>query len=205
MSYIADAEVAKAEAVLEPYNAAITSIRSNGDLSDQGRVTALARAYVEAEDAMVAVRESRAEVKLTNKADLVREIFGSAGTSGADAISARDADDRASQLDGGREASVLLERAEANGDTVLARAIAQKAYSEGHETFGGGDWSDVLDAYVTKRPELAVKIQELNENQRHTAGMAIHSGFIFNVVKPAELERWSMTDIRGTAANPTIE
>lgn len=201
MAYIEDAEVNKAEAILEPYNAAIMRIRNDADLSPEGRMRAFARVYLKTEDEMAALRESRAEVKTKTKTDLVREIFGAAGTSGADAISARDADDRAAHLDTSREALTLLERAEANGDQVLARSIAQRAYSEGAGLFGISDWSDVLDAYTAKRPNIAAKLLELEQSQRNSAGIAMHTAFIFSVQKPTELDRYSMTNIRAAAVS----
>jgi hypothetical protein len=196
MAYIEDAEVKRAEAILEPFNATVTSVRNNADLSREGRDRAIAAAYFKADEAMSSLRESLDKVKVKTATDLIQEIFGAASAVGADAIGARDADDRAAMLEGASDALPLLARAEANGDQVLARAIALRAYSE-QGIFG--DWHEVLDAYTATHPNVAQKIEELAATQRQSTQSAVHAGIIFSVWKPSEIERWSGTAIRAAA------
>lgn len=60
------------------------------------------------------------------KRSLTRELFGATSVSGSDAISMRDALDRADSLNSPGQALELLDRAERSGDRHLAQAVAQR-------------------------------------------------------------------------------
>jgi hypothetical protein len=173
--------------------------RSNGNLSDQGRLSAIAAAYLRATAEMDQLRQGfqggrdqRAEV-------LEVDLFGAPSTVGADAISARDADDRSASLNTADEALALLQRAEVNGDKVLARAIALRAYGESRSPIGGWAWGPVVDAYTARRPEVAAKMAELTQARRRDVQVSLGRAFIFIVDKPREIGRLSDTQIRALA------
>jgi hypothetical protein len=192
----------QATAIAESYNADITRIRNNGDLSQEGRVKALAKVWVTADAEMTKLREQYDGQTVTRREDLTQTVFGADATSGSDAISARDADDRAAQLDTAANGLALLERAEVNKDEVLAQAIARRAYTEVTSPLGfGSEWTAVLDAYVTRRPAVAAKIEELAAAERFTIQDSFRLAGLFFLVKPDELERMSATSILAYAGS----
>jgi hypothetical protein len=127
------------------------------------------------------------------------DLFGSVSSLGADAISARDADDRAAQLKTRDEALALLARAESNSDQVLARAIALRAFTNVQQPLSAGAWRPVLDAYCTSRPTIATKLAELAEARRSSVEKSFGRSVIFSLNKPRELERMSDSQIQAAA------
>ena len=127
------------------------------------------------------------------------DLFGSVSSLGADAISARDGDDRAAQLKTRGEALALLARAESNGDQALARAIALRAFTEAQQPLSAGAWVPVLDAYCTSRPTVATKLAELAEARQSSAEKSFGRSVIFSLNKPRELERMSGSHIQAAA------
>lgn len=169
------------------FNATVTAIRSNGDLTEEARLRRLAQAWTNAEANMGTLRHSWQGTSQVSAESLSKQVFGAADTSGADAISVRDADDRASRLEDAGDALSLLRRAEDNGDVVLSRAIAQHAFGRRNEFFGG-DWAGVVDAYSAAHPEVAAKILELANLRTDSINTGLASAFVFSIHKPSELD-----------------
>lgn len=173
--------------------------RADADLSAAGKRKALADDYTRLMDDMERLRttaEGTAErtVKLT-----VREAFGAGVADGASAISARDADDRASRLESSDEALNLLARADMNGDEVLARAIAMRAYNEYvNDPFQGRKWAEVVNTFAEDRPNIEKKIETLEE-QRKSQSNWLQAGVTFWLPKPSELTGLSTEQIRALA------
>ena len=92
-----------------------------------------------------------------------------------------------------------LARAEKNGDQVLARSIAMRAFEESRNRIGGYAWGPVIDAYTASRPEVASKMEELAEAQRQSAAKSLGRAMIFSLSKPRELQRMSDTQIQALA------
>jgi uncharacterized glyoxalase superfamily protein PhnB len=185
----------RAGAIQAAFNAEVTATRSNGDLTPDAKLRRLARAWTDAEVKMGELRQSWQGSAEQSAESLTKQIFGSTNTAGADAISVRDADDRASRLEDAGEALALLQRADDNGDAVLARAIAQHAFGKRNEFFGG-DWGGVVDAYAQTHPHVAEKITTLASLRTDTVKTGIASAITFSIFKPAELEqiRWSQME-----------
>jgi hypothetical protein len=94
------------------------------------------------------------------------------------------------------EALALLARAESNGDQVLARAIALRAFTEAQQPISAGAWRPALDAYCASRPTIASK---LAETRRSSAEKSFGRSMIFSLNKPPELERMSNSQIQAAA------
>jgi hypothetical protein len=155
MSGISQAQVDQAANINDAMNRSIDAVRSNGDLTQDARVRGIAIAYVRADHEMTQLRESIEGNAEKTKDDLMRAVFGSVSAIGQDGISARDADDRAAQIEDPAEANRLLDRAETNGDTVLSRAIALRAFTEFDSPLGGTAWGDVLESSAARHPRSA--------------------------------------------------
>lgn len=100
----------KAADIERRLNQFVAATQSNDNLSAEGRRKRLAAHYLDAVAAMRKLRESLEGKEEQTAHDLRVDLFGSASSLGADAISARDADDRAAQLKTRDEALALLAR-----------------------------------------------------------------------------------------------
>lgn len=190
----------QAGAIQSNFNATVTQVRSNGDLTEDAKLRRLARAWTDAEARMGELRQSWQGRSTESAESLTKQVFGAAGTSGADAISVRDADDRASRLEDADEALSLLRRAEDNGDVVLSRAIALHAFGKRNEFFGG-DWAGVVDAYAEAHPQVAEKIVKLATLRTDTINTSVASAFVFSIFKPSELDRVRSTQLTALLAD----
>lgn len=190
MPEITEAVAAKASEIQAQLSTVSQNVRTNGELTSAGRERALAIAYMAAKDAMDTLVETWQGTSETTASQLAKDLFGAIDARGADAISLRDAGDRAAQLETPEAALILLARANNTGDEVLARAIAEHAWSQ-RSTFFGGPWRAVVDAYAVERNEVATKLEELNAASANDVRINLAAGFIFSLPKPVELERHS--------------
>lgn len=87
-------------------------------------------------------------------ARLERQIFGARTSADPMAmIAARDADDRAAQLESADDAGGMLHRALRSGDSVLALAVARRAVEAG--------WAEVTDQFKAERPDQGQAFDDL--------------------------------------------
>jgi hypothetical protein len=178
----------KAGAIQRNLASSVAAVRENAELSTDGKVRRLARAYRDASRAMNKLREDWQGKAAVDSRSLGRDLFGTASAVGADAISVRDADDRAARVERVGDALDLMHRAHENGDEVLVRALAQRAYRERSNPFGGG-WAPVLDTYVEMHPEVGEKLAQLEDARRNNLRNSVTAGLIFSVPRPPELGR----------------
>ncbi|SDD89932.1 hypothetical protein [Nocardioides lianchengensis] len=181
----------QAALIQDRFNATVTETREDPDLTTDAKMRRLAGAWVDAEARMGTLRQSFEGGSQQSVESLTKQAFGATGASGADAISVRDADDRASRLEDADEALKLLRRAEGNGDTVLSRAIAQHAFGRRNDFFGG-DWAGVVDAYSEAHPQVASKISELANLRSESIKSGFAAAFVFSIHKPSELDRMGL-------------
>ncbi|WP_030543103.1 hypothetical protein [Streptomyces albus] len=160
---------------------AVQRIEARRELSDQAKRVAIARAYREARDHITAAGQQAIEQIETQRRTLTRRAFGQEGTADPTAaISRRDADTRAAQLEKPAEAARLLARAERNGDEHLARAIAAHAAELG--------WSDVLGEYVGSRPDTADTITQLRQlPDTSDPSFKLQHAMTYSVAQPPQL------------------
>jgi hypothetical protein len=198
-------QIAAAAQIRAGLEAAVNRARADDTLSTVGRQRHIARAYKAAETEMAGIRINHAGGAAVTAEHLQRELFGADQVAGTDAISVRDAEDRAAQLQSGGEALALLRRAERNNDQVLARAVAAKAFEAAQDFIGGAAWSPVIDAYTETRPDIAGKLQQLVDTQRNGVSDAINSAGWTWLGKPDELARVSEGQLEALTVddNPT--
>jgi hypothetical protein len=200
MAQLDTATANKATAISQAYNVEVQAICSNADLTAEARTRGLARVYVAAKTEMVALKETWQRGNATSEADLIRAAFGTPSTSGADAIAARDADDRAALIQTAAEGRAVLARAETNKDAGLARSIALRAYNEVTSFYGDNEWGDVLNAFADARPGMADKLNELSEVRRSTVQGDLIGEAYFLVAVPPDLQSLTEYRIRAIAA-----
>lgn len=165
---------------------AINSALANQSLSAAGQRLAAATAQLTAQRSMDALQnnfESGAQLTAT---DLERRLFGSpTPVTGADAVSMRDANDRASQLTDPGEALSMMQTALMTGDDLLARAIARQAYGMRNSPLGAlGGWGDVLDAYAEQNPTFASQLRQYSDATASALRDSV-DGLIFYLPSPS--------------------
>lgn len=154
----------KAESIRNRLESTVKAVKADADLTPEGQHRKIDEAHQSAKSQMDELRVGWKATKEKNAESAVREVFGAPHASGADAISVRDAEDRASSLETANEARDLMARAKRNGDTTLERAIAREAYQRNNDQLGGHHWAQILDDYIADRPVAAKKLQALRDN-----------------------------------------
>jgi hypothetical protein len=180
----------RAQQVQEDYNRRVVEVRSNPDLSDDGRQRQLAALYQDTRGELNKYAEAEREQLTTRRADLERELFGARKSMGMDAatlaISTRDAADRASQISSAADAQRLLAQAEATGDDILARAVARVSVQRSDSGIRSHNeaWEGVLRSYLETRPGLMSTVEELAEIESLSAPRVFSP---FAVAPPADV------------------
>lgn len=155
----------RAERIQQTYAATVARIRSDHDLTDEARGRRLAEAWRTTRAKLDELRTAEQTRLAKREQELERKLFGTGWLDGAsEAISNRDAQDRASRLARSDEATRLLRRAEQNGDQALARAIAHHALQQSRQApspQASRDWDSVVGAFLDARPHTAPVVEEL--------------------------------------------
>jgi hypothetical protein len=152
----------------------VAALRADGDLSSEGLQRKLAEAYAKARAELKTLASSEQTDLVARKATLEQRFFGTrketVGDPASQAISARDAADRAAQLQTPAEAMDLLQRAESNGDDILAAAVVRHALASSSSGIRQVDdrWDEVGRAYLDARPHLMPVAEELAEIEQLT-------------------------------------
>lgn len=186
-----------ARQIHDTYQAQLARIESNRTYSDDAKRAMSARAYKQAAAQLEELRQAEVDTIVRRRAALQRRMFGQAGTADAQTVIARrDANDRAAKFDDPRTATDALQRAEMEGDTLMAQAIASRAAQYG--------WGDVLSTYATDRPGFAEAAAEFNQlpdpddiefKFRHTGQfIAVPPSSLANA-NPGEVDRLAQQDL----------
>ncbi|MET7619031.1 hypothetical protein [Streptomyces sp. NPDC005408] len=148
-----------AEEIRQQLNNKARAINSKRDLAPRAKQTMLARAYVEARDAIAQLREEEIAAIGHERAKLDRKLFGTNGFSPDPqaVIARRDANDRAARFETPREAEHALRRADREGDHIMAKAIAARAADHSGEPA----WSALVHQYVADRPNEAETLKAM--------------------------------------------
>ncbi|MGW0750385.1 hypothetical protein [Streptomyces sp. NPDC002587] len=154
--------------------------------SVRAKQTMIARAYIEARDALDQLKTDEVARISRQRQQLDRKLFGTNGFSPDPnaVIARRDANDRAAKLETPAEAQHALRRAEREGDRIMAKAIAAKAadYS------GDPSWAQLLHTYVADKPEEAATLQAMQELPDTSDGMwQMRAAIEYSVPTPSAL------------------
>ncbi|MGI8614623.1 MAG: hypothetical protein ACR2KL_11880, partial [Nocardioidaceae bacterium] len=131
---------------------------------------------------------------------LSRELFGATSSVGVDAISSRDAADRAAAVESPEEALSLLQRADRGGDRVLVRAIASHATDEASDPITGFSWLPVLDAFASSYGSgadlISNKLTQLLDLRRPgDATTSLSTAAVFYTPRPSEIQRMTQGEL----------
>ncbi|MFF1876031.1 hypothetical protein, partial [Kitasatospora herbaricolor] len=144
----------KASELLAQYDSQLDNIRSNANLSAQGRQDAIAKLWGRTAKALNALSDSLIGARKNQRSSLERQVFGlKLGAPTEDVVSYRDANERVSEINDAREADDLLSSAVLGSDTILAKALLARAFANG--------WVDIVNAYVAAYPNTEPAVDDL--------------------------------------------
>lgn len=182
------------------YRKALDEIRGDISLSELGKQQLMARAWTNTRAELARLTQLDFDTHVARYDTLEKSVFGTTATSGADAVSARDADDRAGRLDNAESALDALLKTERNSDPVLARAIVLRAWEMG--------WDTVVDRYAITHPKVTSQLAELGSLKRHLTDRASKLGGNIaggGLPRPTELDGLSLAQINEYgSAEPTL-
>lgn len=171
-------------------------VRNNAMLSPEARQAFMAELYVAARRTMDVLQEGSGAATARSLADAKRRLYGIddilASASPSEkitaAISFRDAQDRAGQLENESQARTLLDTADRSGDELLARAVGSWAIDNGDQ--------DLTEQYLAGRPAQAQALADLQQMSRPLNAATM---FEFALPRPPELSAYSDTAIDSLA------
>ncbi|WP_432169726.1 hypothetical protein [Streptomyces sp. 1222.5] len=163
----------------------VQHIRGRRDLTATAQRVAIARAYQDAEQRMAQLHEAASERFQRDRQRLERQLFGGTDSFGADAVNQRQAREMASQITDPQQASDAYHRAQRDGDTAYARAIASHAADMATVPLIGAAWGKVVQQYTQGSPARAEAYEQLSNLSEPGKG----TDWTYVVPSPSELGR----------------
>lgn len=165
---------ADAAKLIEAFREYEASVKSDPTLTLEGKYQKLDGRKDQLKQAVAALEEHEKTAVASEIQSLERSIGGTAGIGGADIISFRDAQDRASRASDAREALIGIRTAITTDDKELARAYVMRAVTERDQnpvTLALGDegtdeWSSVVQTYIDAYPATAQAVSDLFQLRR---------------------------------------
>lgn len=175
-----------AEEIRQSLDSKVQRVNSQKNLNTRAKQTMIARAYIEARDALAELKEQEVARIERQRDQLDRKLFGTNGFSPDPqaVIARRDANDRAAKLESPAEAEHALRRAEREGDRIMAKAIAARAadYS------GDPSWAQILGQYVEGKPEETATLQAMVDLPDTNDGVwRMVKAIEYSIATPSEL------------------
>lgn len=164
----------------------LDNIRGRQDLNPQAREVAIARAYKTARDGLAAARQTDIERHQRQRSLLERRLFGGDDSSGHNAMSARNAREKAAEFTDPQAAAAAFQRAQRAGDVDMAKALAAHAADLASAPIVGAAWQPIVQQYVEGDERRGRAFKELSEMNNPESGL----DFTYIVDKPRELGRY---------------
>ncbi len=181
-------------------------IRKDATLSDEGKRRKLAAAYTETERRLAAHKVTSDQAHAEQAARLTRQAFG-APVDPIAQMSYRQAQQVAEGIDDPRTAQAKLESALAEGDNLLAQAIARHATGRSVVLPGfppDPRWGAVVDAYTTANPRTGEALTQLDQ-MKQSQPNPIREAAFFMTSKPSELDKLQPHEIETLASDATAD
>lgn len=180
-----------AENIRAERDRALARIRGRQDLTAQAKQVSVARIQQDAEQKMATLLEESTASYERQRAMLERKLFGGDDSTGYNAMSARDAREKAAQLNDPRDARDAFQRAQRAGDTDMVKAIASRAADLSQVPILGDAWQPIVTAYADTSPSKGDTYKQLTELQRPNSG----TDWSYALDTPSELGRLSTAQV----------
>ncbi|MFD5790724.1 hypothetical protein ACFWH1_29410 [Streptomyces sp. NPDC127037] len=184
--------------IRESYARQIEKIRDREDLTPQAKQVAMARAHTTASERINAIRDNDRQQYQERRTALEKRLFGSRELSGIDAISARDARDRASKYLHPDEAAQAYQRAQRDGDKEMMRALGNWAADQAALPFLGDSWRPLVEQHAAATPGYGQNLEELRSLREPGT---YNDGTYVTPAVPSELGRMSPQQVSSLAAS----
>ncbi|MEU2413954.1 hypothetical protein ABZ736_21680 [Streptomyces sp. NPDC013099] len=145
----------------DAYNRKVAQIRDRQDLTPQARQVAMARAHQEATTKIAALRDTDRQQYQERRNTLEKRLFGQRDVTGADAMSARDARERAATYTNPDDATAAYKRAQRDGDRDMMRALGNWAADQAALPILGEAWHGLVETHAAATPGYAQNLEEL--------------------------------------------
>lgn len=185
--------------IREQYGRQVDRIRAREDLTPQAKQVAMARAHQAAAQKIAAIRDADRQQYQQRKTTLEKRLFGNRELSGTDALSARDAREKAAKLTDPQEAQAAYSRALRDGDRDYARAIAAHAADQAAVPLFGEAWVPVVETHAENTPGYGANLQEFRSLRE--PGTYDDASYMTPDV-PSELGRMSPQQVTSLADSP---
>ncbi|WP_406140327.1 hypothetical protein OH828_27290 [Streptomyces anulatus] len=153
------------EQIREAHNRQIEKIRNRQDLSDQAKQVAMARAHESTVTKLESMRQADRQQYDERRTQLEKRLFGNRELSGTDALSARDARERAATYTHPDEAHAAYKRAQRDGDRDMMRALGSWAADQAAMPILGEAWRPLVETHAAATPGYAQNLEELRNLQ----------------------------------------
>ncbi|MFH9369098.1 hypothetical protein ACH4K8_25855 [Streptomyces anulatus] len=153
------------EQIREAHNRQIEKIRNRQDLSDQAKQVAMARAHESTVTKLESMRQADRQQYDERRTQLEKRLFGNRELSGTDALSARDARERAASYTHPDEAHAAYKRAQRDGDRDMMRALGSWAADQAAMPILGEAWRPLVETHAAATPGYAQNLEELRSLQ----------------------------------------
>ncbi|WP_248240271.1 hypothetical protein [Microbacterium kunmingense] len=131
----------------------IREVRADARTTADAKNDAVAELSARANTAIQAAHDEELALLDTEITSREWALFRGLGTTSADIIAQRDAEDRARRIDTEREAREILDTAVASADHSMALAVFRAAIRQG--------WGNVITAFTKRYPDKATAADEL--------------------------------------------
>ncbi|MBL1098922.1 hypothetical protein [Streptomyces coffeae] len=180
------------EQIRQAYNRKIESIRARQDLTPQAKQVAMARAHTATVTKLNDAYQADRQQYETRRATLEKRLYGNRELTGADAISARDARERAARYTHPDEAMAAYQRAQRDGDRDMMRALGSWAADQAAIPVLGDAWRPLVEQHAAATPGYAANLEELRSLRE--PGTYDDTSYLTPAV-PSELGRMSVHQV----------
>lgn len=184
--------VEAATGVQREYHTGVEEVRGDASLSDQGKADRIAELHAKSAERLRSMETASDAADAELHARSETKVYSPGKFSGADAISFRDALDRAEKAGTIDQKRDLLARAARTGDEHLERAVFSTVLDRRLSDPVRGDlWDDVIDEYLARHPgerDAVSNLLDASMNRRRAFENRIARSMLFRLSKPDELK-----------------
>lgn len=184
--------VEAASGVRSEYATAADEVRADASLSERGKADRLAELHTKSAERLRSMETASDAADAELHARSEATVYSPGRFTGADAISFRDALDRAEKAGTIDQKRDLLARAARTGDEHLERAVFSTVLDQRlADPVRGDRWDDVIDEYIARHPSERAAVANLLDasvNRRRAFENRIARSMLFRLEKPDELK-----------------